>query len=58
MPDPEFAELIVLCNKWTNKDAEYVYECTLRDDAPDHVKKAFEKLKKMQKEFDDKCICV
>lgn len=58
MPDPEFVKLLDLCFEWTNRDAEYIYECTLKDDAPENVKKAFEKLKKMQKEFDEAGICV
>ena len=51
MPDPEFVELLNLCYEWTNGDAEYIYECTLKDDAPENVKKAFEKLKKLQKKI-------
>lgn len=58
MPGPEFEKLLELCSKWTNDDAEYIFDCSLKDDAPDDVKKAFEKLKKMQKEYDDAGIFV
>ncbi|MBR2090832.1 MAG: hypothetical protein IJ905_10870 [Fibrobacter sp.] len=58
MPGPEFEKLLNLCFEWTNRDAEYIYDCTLKDEAPENVKKAFEKLKKMQKEYDDACILV
>ena len=58
MPDLEFVKMLDLCFEWTNRDAEYIYECPLKDNAPEDVKKAFEKLKKMQKEFDAAGICV
>ena len=47
MPDPEFEKLLSLCYEWSNHDAEYIYDSTLREDAPDYVKIAFEKLKKI-----------
>ena len=58
MPGPEFEKLLNLCFQWINHDAEYIFDCTLKADAPDFVKKAFDKLKKMQKKYDDACILV
>ena len=53
MQGPEFEELFELCYEWSNHEAPRFLECSLKKNTPDHVKKAFEKLKKLQKEYDD-----
>ena len=58
MQGPEFEELFELCYEWSNHDAPRFIECSLKKNTPDHVKKAFEKLKKLKKEYDDACILV
>lgn len=47
----DYEELFSLCCDWSNDDAEYFLDCTLKDDTPEYVRKAFAKMKKMQKEF-------
>lgn len=58
MQEPEFERLFELCYEWTNRDAATFVDRSLKDNAPDNVKKAFKKLKKLQKEYDDSNIVI
>lgn len=51
--DMDYEELFELCYEWTNRDSARFTDRTLKVDAPDSVKKAFEKLKELEKEEDD-----
>ena len=46
----DYEELFDLCYNWSNHDPECFLDCTLKDDTPEHVRKAFAEMKKMQEE--------
>jgi hypothetical protein len=48
----DYEELFDLCYDWSNHDAECFLDCSLKKDAPEKVKKAFLKMKEMQKKFE------
>lgn len=56
--DMDYEELFVLCNEWSNNDAEYFLDCSLKENTPEHVRKAFAEMKKMQKEFEKRGLTV
>lgn len=53
MPNPEYEKLVSICHDWINDDAEYIFDCSLKKDAPEYIKQAFERLKEIHKEFQD-----
>lgn len=54
----DYEELFALCCKWSNDDAVCFLDCTLKENTPDRVKKAFKRMKKMQKEFEKQGLTV
>ena len=48
----DYEELFDLCYDWSNHDAECFLDCSLKKDAPEKVKKAFLKMREMQKKFE------
>ena len=54
----DYEELFGLCCNWSNDDAECFLDCTLKDNAPEHVKKAFAEMKNLQKEFEKQGLTV
>lgn len=49
----DYEELFSLCCDWSNDDAECFLDCSLKKDTPEKVKKAFLKMKEMQKKFEN-----
>ena len=54
----DYEELFELCNEWSNNDAEHFLDCSLKENTPEHVKKAFAEMKKLQKEFEKQGLTV
>lgn len=58
MPGKELLELISLINTWSNHDREYLRDCSLKENAPQYVRDAFEVYKKKMAEFKAAGVCV
>lgn len=56
--DMDYEELFALCYKWSNDDANCFLDCSLKKNTPEFVKKAFAKMKKLQKEFEEQGLTV
>lgn len=54
----DYEELFELCYDWSNHDAECFLDSSLKDDTPEHVRKAFAEMKKMQDEFEKQGLTV
>lgn len=54
----DYEELFELCYDWSNHDAECFLDCSLKDNTPEHVRKAFAEMKKLQKEFEKQGLTV
>jgi hypothetical protein len=57
-PSPEFLKLLSLVDEWSLHDKEYIWESSLKKEAPEYVHNALKELIKIQKELDKEGSCI